>query len=252
MSTLRRAIIGFVLACMALASPARGESEGRLRWDDCGLAGNDLRVFACDTDAGSSDLFVSCVAPNGVTQLTGAEVSIDFIAETPTMPTWWEMFFPGACRTGALSTSFAPLSGGNPACLDHWQGDAAGGVARYGIGSMGGLQYPPNWGQLTAAVGLHPDLATSVEPDSEYFVMRIRIAHSQSSGASTCTGCGVALCLRLRRLVLTQPVGVGDFSLQTAGPLGYVQWQVPHGGFPTGCYTSTHNRTWGAIKSLYR
>jgi hypothetical protein len=53
---------------------------------------------------------------------------------------------------------------------------------------------------------------------------------------------------------VTQPAGVGDYTISNTLNRNWVQWQGGAVNVTGGCpaATPTQNRTWGSVKSLYR
>lgn len=242
-----RILIALTLLLLAFADHAAAEPRATLRWNDCGDAGQTARSIACNTNEGASELVVSFMPPAWLEQLTGFSSAIEIVPYADELPSWWKVFVPTSCRPDVLSLILAPDASTSPVCVQPWPAVPGGSITSY---SYQGVH--PNWwgnnARVTLAAGVPTSWVGPVSPDSEYFAYRLRIGHARTSGADACDGCAMAACLELRSLSLWQPAGVGDVEL--AEGWRTVGWQGTR-HFPS-CYTPTHNRTWGAIKSLYR
>lgn len=107
-----------------LASSAHADAGVKLSWDQCSGDGHtSLRRFACGTDEGRELIVGSFVAPFGVDSLSGNEVTLDFLIEYGTYPSWWAFRASGACRQNAMRMDFVPRM--PPVqCIDMWQSQA--------------------------------------------------------------------------------------------------------------------------------
>jgi hypothetical protein len=65
-----------------------------------------------------------------------------------------------------------------------------------------------------------------------------------------CTGCGIPACLTVAKIDIIQLAPLPIITQTAAATRKHITWQ---GGTP-GCTgaTPTRNRTWGAIKAIYR
>ena len=129
----RRLLFALALAALSAMPCARAHAAGiNLSWNDCGTAGVEDQSFACNTNTGAAFVLVlSVVPPAGTTAITGAEISLEFNAASPTLPDWWKFKNVGWCRQTALVAS-ADFTGWDPqSCADYWMGQAAGGITAY-------------------------------------------------------------------------------------------------------------------------
>ena len=71
---------------------------------------------------------------------------------------------------------------------------------------------------------------------------------------SSCAGCTDGACIVLNSIQLTQPIGVGDYTISNPILRNWVQWQGGATTITGGCplATPTRSTTWGSVKSLYR
>jgi len=119
---------------------------------------------------------------------------------------------------------------------------------------------------VTAIAGTTPVLA-----GQNIFLARITLSHGRSTGTGSCAGCSTPAGIGLERVLLTQPLGVGDhrFLYPNDGTdSDFVSWQSPvevvsreyyhspstgwHKWFTISSPVRAQRPTWGGIKSLYR
>jgi hypothetical protein len=229
-----------------------------IRWNDCyGDGGANARNFACNTNSGFEELVISCYPPQAIPQLNGAAVVMDLIFMNATVPSWWQ-FQSGGCHTpnGAFPLFTGPASASN--CIDPWLFAASGGID-YVAGFNGA-----NRARLRTVQAIPGSV--SVPASSELFVCRVLISNTKTVGAGSCGGCLFGACIGLTSVKLTQPAGVGDFTMVMPVPntnSDAVGWQAEvympsvwelFGKTFTNCQLATAARrpTWGAIKRMYR
>src|SRR5262245_45469495 len=91
-----------VLVCIAgLALTASVASAGgiSLAWNDClGAGGASNRTFACDTNAGFNDLYVSFDPPVDLSDVDGSNPIIDLQSASTPLPPWWQFKNAGSCH----------------------------------------------------------------------------------------------------------------------------------------------------------
>ncbi len=245
---MRLRYLGPLLASLAVTPAHAGGIN--LSWNDCGTFGQSLETFACNANTGAHRLVASFVAPFPLTQLVGAEVTVDAIFDQATVPSWWSFQSPGECRAGALSSN-AYFVGGPNSCADPWNGAATSGAFGQAVAP------PANRIRLRAVAAVPTSSAATVDDVTEHYALEILITHQKTVGSGACAGCAVAGCLMLTDIKLVQPLGVGDYTL--AQPLSntVVGWQCP--AFPGApgpqcfaCPVPSKDRSWGTIKGLYR
>lgn len=226
-------LAGALLAACGTSAHAAGIN---LSWDDCGTTGAFNRDFACNTNAGSETFVGSAVAPVGVSAFVGMEVLL-YISSSDPMPTWWHFQNAGSCRqtSATMSVDFTATP---PNCVDPWEGRGVGGfVYDFGFGS-------PSISRLRIIAAVPPKTYGPLDSTSEYYMFKFRMSHAKTVGAGACPGCGQEMLINLEQIKLVQPLDVGDFVLTNPLSRNYVTWQTR--------VVPTQNRTWGAIKSLYR
>ncbi|MBI5168557.1 MAG: hypothetical protein HZA61_03620 [Candidatus Eisenbacteria bacterium] len=263
---MRRLLAPLVLLLCVSNAPAHAAQGMNLSWDNCfGDGAVRNKTFACDTNTGSEQLYVSFELDSAFAPLTGLELSM--VIATPAGPSsaWWQFKNTGSCRQTALSASAIPLVPG-VSCVDYWQGAAAGGVTAYILN----YNYAGS-NRLLAVFALPMSAAASLDAGTEYFGIRIAITHAKTVGTGSCPGCLDPVCLGLENLLLTRPAGVGDLRLAEETTFGSstVNWQGAAAGsvrvkrdnpyYPNWFYrvlscasaTPARNHTWGSIKSQY-
>lgn len=258
-------LIALALACGPASAQTPPPGSISLRWDNCRSDGGvAAKTFACDTNSGSEVLVISAYPPVDVSQLNGVETSITVWSTAASTPSWWT-FVSGGCRgTIGMNASFTPPAT-STTCLDAWLGQAAGGYDFQ-------LNYNSPNNSLLRTVGAIAG-TTSVPANTEVYVSTVVFRHTKSVGAGACTGCAVPACIGLNSVRLTEPAGVGDYTMIQPLPgttSDVVGWQMdasmPENIFPyhgTGVWekdflscsaavTPARRPTWGAIHSLYR
>lgn len=247
------ALLFVMLLALAPLSFAAGIN---LSWNDCGTFGQCNQSFACDTNGpGTFTLVGSFVPPAGVTQLIGVEIILDLVANSPTVPDWWQFKNAGTCRTTAINSSFS-FVGGPYSCTDYWEGQAQGGIASYQVGAAIGSGYPANLGRILIAGSMPSEFVHGLDENTEYYAFKLLVSKSKTVGTGACGGCDVPVGFLLEQVRLHQPVGVGDYTLQYQDSYQMAAWQ--NGQFSVydvgyNCPpVPARNKTWGALKSLYR
>lgn len=243
--------IGLV-SCLAFLSFAAAASPApaggiNLAWNDCYGAGGVInRNFACDTNVGINDLYISFEPPVSIPDVNGSYAFIDLVSAGSTLPSWWQFKNPGSCRQILLSATTA-ITG---TCPDMLQGLGVPDIASYNV-TANVPQIPLNRARIVAQVYSPDSVAFPVSPGTEYSVLRIRIANALTVGTA-CTGCTVPVCLVLSKVLIASS-NSGDFPLTNPLASQYVTWQGGGiGGLGCPLETPTVNRTWGQVKSIYR
>ena len=183
----------------------------------------------------------SFAAPSGLC-LIGCLGVLDLQTSGAALPAWWQFKNVGSCRQTALSASsnFVP---GPFSCLDLWQGEAVSGVYAYEVG-LG----DPNRARITASVSV-PIECKPLPGGVETLAFRLIIRNDRSIGSGSCPGCDEGVCIVFNSLHLDQ-YNPPAFALTTPLARNFVTWQAGIPNCPGA--TTVLNRTWGALKSLYR
>lgn len=249
---MRTAIL--LVAGMALAGQV--DATGiNLFWDECGVnAGVLNKNFACNTNDGYQDLYVSVDPPPGVTATQGHNHIVDLQSKHSPLPEWWDFKNAGTCRPtafiGSADFSTGPSSG--TACVDPWQGQGAGVVAAYTTNFAGS----PCRARIIGSVSVPEANAVPMTPGTEYYSIKFRITNAKTVGTDLCGDCPDPVCLVLNQVRIAQVAPASPIPVENPRDANFATWQ--NGGFSL-CYmngfcepTPALTRTWGLIKSLYR
>ena len=251
---MKRRLLGMSVVAAMLTFVSAAHAGGvNLRWNNCFGEGTgaDNRTFACASNAGTNLLVASFVLDADIAQVSGNELCIDLISQTPTLPAWWEMKDLGTCRAPALGFNTV-ANGADVVCIDWAQAQSTGGVGAYNanLGSIdAGLVAQHRRLVIALAVALAgvQDLVAG----TEYFSCNVPISNTRTVGTPSCAGCTTPVCIVLNSLKVTTLSGADDVTLGsgTAAGTNIVTWQ----GSGADCQAvPTKNVTWGAVKALYR
>ena len=232
----------FLLATSSVAGACGGIN---LSWDDCGSFGGDrLRTFECNTNVGVQPMVGSFVAPSGVDSLIAIEAVIDLCTEGHPLPEWWKYLNPGTCRQSSLAAS-VDFTTGPANCADFWAGRGARIFVDYQIGNQG-------WdsARILLLVVVDRSDAGSVTPGVEYYAFKVLIDSDRTVGSPSCAGCDISACIVLNSIKLVQAGGAGSFFMASPASSYMLNWQSKILDCPF--VVPARNRTWGAVKTLYR
>ena len=225
---------------VSLALCSRCEADGLwLHWDRCGSAGGSHKTFVCDTDAGTDTLVVSILAPWNYPGVVRVDVDMGVCFPEFILPDWWRVHGANPCRPGALRVIAASAG----TCAPLWS--ATDGSSQHitehpGNNIQNGFRF-----RVTVSIA-DSTRARDIVAGQEYELFREVVDHSHTMEEPTCTGCDIGARIVADYLFLARAQGA---VFGTSGG-AYVTWQDPS----TVCHmiSPAANRTWGAIKSLYR
>ena len=239
-------------ACILVALTARVALAGGvgLAWNDCvGGGGLSNRNFACDTNNGTHDLYLSFEPSRAIIDLNGSNPSVDIQTAKSSLPAWWQFKNASTCRQASLS-AMAAITG---SCPEPWSGQGTPGIAAYYTQAnapnvVGGAA---NRARILGTISVPSAAAASVSPGTEYFCLLLRINNARTVGGQSCGDCATPMCLVANEILLTS-MNSGDDLL--INPLGsnVVSWQGGGVGGTPCAGSQTVNRTWGQLKSVYR
>jgi len=233
-------LAGALLALTVSVASAAGGIN--LSWNDCGAAGVMTKTFACNSNNGVNNMVASAIAPAVMGQLNGQSSVFDLQTNQVALSPWWQF---GGCRTaGSLSANFNTGAAGT-SCSDPWQAAPSGGLT-YAAGFGG-----PNKARIRTLCAISGN--TPIDNVQEYSFLLITIGNGRSTGLGACAGCTDGACIVFNSILLTQPLGQGDYTISAPIERQHVQWQSGGGlgGLCPGA-TPTKSATWGSVKSLYR
>lgn len=250
--TARLLLSGALALSAPVASAQHGSSGLNLFWDDCHAGGGTTSMsFACDANTPAASMFVSVYPEASMAQFAAASVKLHFRFAGGGIPPWWQTA-AGQCRQDAIQASFHPddlLDA--QACASIWQGHAP--LSVYGV-------YPNRNGpgtmalEAVAAVPSGSEL-NFVADGREYVVARVTVLSSRTVGEDACAGCLAGACVWLGEIRLLSPTEPTQTILRLADNIVVVHNAYLGLVYPdfVECFsTPTANRTWGAIKTLYR
>jgi hypothetical protein len=233
-------LAGALLALTATVAAAQGID---LSLNDCGLAGAlNAPVNPCNSNTGLALAMVGSVMPPpaGVPHMIGMEAVLDGQTSQPVLSPWWDL---GGCRAAAFTAPSGDFTAGPFNCADYWAGQALT------VGGIDPTHSQPNRFRIKLAFAL-PGLESPMAGGSEYYMFKVNITKTKTTGTGSCGGCSDACSIVLNEIKLVEPTGVGDFRI--FNPL-YGQIIGYNGGIANGLgVTPTANRTWGQVKALYR
>lgn len=242
---MRRAL---PLLVLALLGPANVHAQGiNLYWNDCsgGTTQSIDATFACDTNTGAAfTAIVSAFPPVEMPQFVGVEYVVDALVNAATPPPWWQVDL-GQCRAGALTATSDPTAMGAVSCPDIWHGEPPTSI--YDITTT----IVPNGFRIRGAAAIaQPSAITVADVGQEFVVGAVRISRAKTTGADACAGCLTGACFALNQVRLVDSSGANTVYLQSPRDNNWVQYNGGTGNY--NCYVPAVNRTWGAIKTLYR
>jgi len=228
-------------------------------------AGLSLSWDACATNAGATtDKVLDCADPSGIAQLFGVwnspqsaamlalDFSIDLQVDAAVLPDFWLIntpITPAACNDGVLLYDARPAS---TVCSAANPWGTAGGAAStnvgYGPGTGG-----PNRARLVG--NIYRTTTFAVVANTNYYGMHFDILTGTATEAGgSCAGCPTPVAIVWNSALVGEAVTSGadpeDISITGAG-IGTNCASVNGGGTNCGA-TPARNKTWGALKSLYR
>lgn len=244
-------ILTLALLVLAVgATSARAQGGLNLNWDSCiSDAAVVDKVFACNSNTGAAfGFYASLQLPTALTAFAASSAIID-IGFANALPAWWQTA-TGECRAGSVSFSADPnviTNNGASACPDIWGGSAqvlsvfqpqANIHGANGLRLNGGAAIPAGTEFPLAADG------------TEYLVGKVTINRAKTTSTGACAGCTDGACIVLNECWVQQPNPNPSFRITNEQTRRYITWQ---GGGGVDCQTvPTQNRTWGAIKNMYR
>jgi len=256
---MKRSLLLICAIPLFLVAPARAGIN--LSWDDCGTSGASRQEFACNTNTGAAFNLIGSITPSPSTtaeQVVGASATIAVLGTQAQLPDWWKFGFSECRGSAALSVTFDFQEAGPYTCVDPWVTRAQGWLT-YEIVS-------PMNARIRLSTALPQGETVALESGTEYYIFKVRIARSRSTGTGACAGCSAAACLLLEHITLFQPVELANDPIDTNpqdnnvatwhGAYVFIWHDREHGQWGIGCAPDQPTRagrsTWGAVKSLYR
>lgn len=258
---MRRALLlaCILSACLAGVSHAGGINFnwGTVCYTEAPVPG---KVFACTTNASSRSwtMTASFMLDTDMPDFVGVELAIEGLSDRRTLPDWWKLGAAPDCRAGGARFS-ADYSAVVPVVCQDWTGGRQCEVFSY--------TWDTNRTHVVAAAALDTLSPIEILAGAEYYAGGVTISNGSTVGTGSCGGCAsgftwalysvTALGLEGRRDELSWPIPGGNQCLGWNNPLyGCPQADTPDlkvgvPAVPCGA-TASRQKTWGAIKSLYR
>jgi hypothetical protein len=234
-------------ASLSLASGLNLSITGSAALADCwaGLASSSA-TFACNSNTGSAFVCVGSVIPaTDVNHFISASVVVDIQVNGATLPPWWQTQ-SGQCRQSQISLSFDP-SGLGASCPPIWLTNPTP------IQTVqNGVNGPNRLRVLGIAAVLPADEQVVLADGTEYAVFKLNIGRAKTIGAAPCVGCNTGAAIVLNEIKLGQPAGAPGGDERVTNQADNYCNTMQSGAPVCPGATPTHNRTWGAVKSLYR
>lgn len=241
---MRDLVLRLLAVCFLGASAAHAGPTLTLGWVDCRTAGgNTNQIFGCGSNTFEMMLHPAFELTTAVDSVFQLEMVIDIQHANDPLPQWWRMD-PGQCRADQAIADAVFVSG----CTDPWSGDGVAAVQGYLAGPPGRLA---SQARLLVAATVPSVKPVTLDAGISYSAPRVRI---RTGNSTTCTGCLGSACLVLNSVQLHRLPGaspeVVTLTVSSGETANWVSWQ---GGAGADCTAvPVRNRTWGAVKSLYR
>jgi hypothetical protein len=243
------AFLSVILATSAFAQGGVNLNASPSASADCAGSGTIIRsiVSSCTGTSGAAFSLVASVVPaKRDPDFIGAATLIDVQSSSAALPDWWRADQNG-CRAGAVTIqSDASISPGCPTLWDN-RSDVLSVFAVQPL--VGG----PNRVLLNAGSAVSESITIPGDGTTEFGVLKLTVSKTKSGGAGACAGCMTGACLTLNEINF-QPASVTAswtrFTNPTADGSNVVTWQ----NTPSPCSGGgvAKNRSWGAVKALYR
>jgi len=247
-----RIMLPLTVALLVAGAPTASAQSGlNLFWDHCGAdGGTTTMLFDCSTNAGAEVLIASVVIPADMPQF-GATTAVFrvHVADSPSPP-WWQVA-AGQCRANAMWASFDPtLFPASENCPSIWDDTVPLQVqaVQVGLGSWESFRV-----YSVAALPAGSEIPLLAD-GTERVVCRLLVQHANTVGTAACEGCRTGACILLDEMHLQQPAGMASYRLASPNWNSFVGYNADaqYGAPAIYCTTPALNRTWGAIKTLYR
>jgi hypothetical protein len=244
--------LALLVTALAVLAPRPSRADAlNFSWDQCWPEGGTaFQSWACNSSTGTrfvmiGSLVTSKPMPAG---LHGVEFRVDVSLNSATLPDWWR-FGVGECREHSLGFS-ADFSVFNVAtCIDPWQAQAGVTFSSYDVPSprLGGSHSA----QIHGLVELSTGSAVPLAAGNEYRLFWLRLYPFKTTGPISCGGCNIPATLELLSAKLFEgPNGDASELVTDTASNRCIRWQGSAGDLCS--IVPARNRTWGAIKSIYR
>jgi hypothetical protein len=211
----------------------------------CDVSGlNAALTSACSNVGTAMKLYSTVSIPRALVALAACGQTMDVYTENgATLPDWWKL---DACRGGK---TIATMNGSVTGCTGGTIWDP-----NVGTGPISVEAYTPDGSGLTGSMRMQMGAAVAAPFDvtPDYLGYELGVGSLQiNNGPATCTGCDIGACIVLREVTLNED-GTANFPHMSNAIVSVTAtWQTVPAGLA--CHdVPTKNKTWGAIKALYR
>jgi len=247
-------ILTLTVGLLIVASAAMAQDGLYLTATDCtvGSSVHQIAPANCTTNTGQyGSLVASIILGHAIPRWVAVGTVIDMQSSTAVVPDWWRVDAGGPCasRQGAVTAVQDGTAAAN--CASVW--DGLGTVTPLFIAQyapMPNAPTAPNRIRFNALAAILAPAATDVTGE-ELAVLKLTIA---KTGTTTCPGggCLTPVTFQLNEVNFTSDVPGAEVDRITnpgaPGSAACGGQGPPDAGNPT----ATQNRTWGAVKALYR
>jgi len=241
----RRLAVVIAIASMSIGSPHGAEAQVYMSWNNCygTVNASQSLQYACDgsRDGAPFRLALSFDQPASAESLQSVTSTIEFRSIAPqVLPDYWRVYEAGTCRAGWFPT-YAPTA-------------ALVGSPVYCPNPLPGQTFAYQFAfseDPTRLLSFQASMGTTLVPLQGGKRYSAGVVSVDPVGDLDCTGCDQAICIQVAfmDLITTATFPRGP-RLHGGNPESFVTWQGPPGICPGA--TTTRNRTWGTVKSLYR
>jgi len=239
-------------AWLVLSAPAAMADTGGINFAwGAGCWGENpvnSKTFACNTNTGNAQATGSFAPSANMDLFVGIEGVVDLQADAVSLPSWWQFFNSGSCRSTSLSMSSDFSSAPGTSCADPYAGLAAGGLAAYQ--TSGTVPPNPHPGDNVARIKLAAALAdpSPLVAKTEYYGFRLTINYAKTVGTGACAGCNTGVTLVLNEIKAANNDGTSE---RISTPLQNICLTWNASTVSCNVVGTQRNRTWGSIKALY-
>lgn len=243
------------------AATAQAAPDVFLQWDDCPPAGQPVRTFACNTNAGVEVLIGAFTTDQTVASVNGILSTLLVKFPQSSIPSWWDF---GGCRASNSLQIVTSFAAGPFSCTDPWPASSAGGVVWDVIDASTG------WARIRAVQAVPSGDEFTLQAGVMYYAFKIVYTHAKSTGTGACGGCEVPAGLLLQQVRISRSNDVNDVVIGVPfdtrnDPSHFADWQCD--GSPlwewdrnslvdytygSNCAVPARATTWGSVKLLYR
>jgi hypothetical protein len=234
-------ILTLAAALLVVAASSAMAQGLNLSWGNCGTAGTSTVAINCNSNAGALLVANASVFPQvPMNTFAAATCVIDVKVNGGTLPPWWQTN-TGQCRANSIGMSFDPNNNVSD-CVDIWAGNPNLQVTAIQQGVWGA-----DWVRLNGVAAIPAGSEIPLATGTELWVCRITI---NKANTLTCAGCSQPAQIVLNEIAMQDP----NQPQQRVTNPGDNACIGLSGGQPlcAGGATPAQNRTWGAVKNLYR